>query len=121
MEAELKKVLETEYVIECVKDILKDIKEGNKAFPGTDMEIPFGFGEGCYYETKKKLLKDVIYTFFNDGFEDAVKLYFKELKEFVKDEAADAVWEVSQLINHFLLYNGIIIYIKHNKALPVWT
>ena len=79
-------VLNSEYVKGFVEEVMKDIKEGRKAFEDTDIAQPYGFGEDCYYKTKKDLLQDATYQAFDEDIEKECPTLLKWLYDKVQDK-----------------------------------
>lgn len=78
-------VLESEYVTDFIGSVLADIREGKKAFENTDHAEPYGFGEDCYYKSKRKLIEDAVYQFFDTDVEEQSKTLAEWIVQEVRD------------------------------------
>jgi len=93
---QIKKILESEYVKEFVKGTLEDIA-GKKTLFDTHMEM--GFGEDCYYKTKKDLIKDAVYQFIWED-DEFIKIFVSDLIEKVQEEVKWEITNIKELMDH---------------------
>lgn len=86
-------ILESKYVTEQIGSVKADIEAGKKAFENSNHAMPYGFGQGCYYETKRKLVEDAVYQFFDEDTEEQSKTLaewiVKQVKESLQYKVAD--------------------------------
>jgi hypothetical protein len=120
----LNEILNSEYVKEFVSDILKDIKEGKKAFEGQPFAEPYGFGEGCYYKSKRAMLEDAIYQAFEDDIDQQcptlLNWLWKEAKSKLLKEleyGLDAPEKLNDFLSSSHYGNVIRIEVDYNKLL----
>lgn len=73
-------VLNSEFVQEEIKDTMDSIARGETTF-----DKPYGFGEGCYYKTKRAMLEAIIYDAFNEEIEEQCPTMLRWLYEKVQE------------------------------------
>ena len=105
----LEDVLSSEYVKDYINGVLKAISEGEMAVGST----PYGFGEGCYYESHRTLVKEAVCQFFLEDLEDLVKIeeLGKHLLKCTVGYFGLEVYDLKDLLRH---YNGNSITLSYD-------
>lgn len=95
----LEDVLSSEYVKDYINGVLKAISEGEMAVGST----PYGFGEGCYYESHRTLVKEAICQFFLEDLEDLVKIeeLGKHLLKCTKGYFESEICDLKELLSNY--------------------
>jgi hypothetical protein len=59
--------------------------------------MPYGFGKGCYYETKRALVEDAVYQFFDEDVEEQSSTLSEWIIREVKDELATQIEKIKDV------------------------
>jgi len=94
-------ILESRFVKEYIGEVKANIQEGKSAFEDTNHAMPYGFGKGCYYATKRALLEDAVYQFFEENAVEQSSTLSEWIIRQVKDELTTQIkniWDVKDFI-----------------------
>ena len=90
-------VLKIEHVRTIVAEELRDILAGAKRGG-----LPLGFGENCYYKSKRDLIKSVVYDMLEYVVEDAIDFEYKKFRSQRLKEELSRLSVINKWIRNYL-------------------